>query len=92
MPNYSLHGMLHEISFGVAMLAWSATLFILYRRFRRESNLALQLATLAAFVTVLALSVFPHQDSFPVRSVMASGLQLAFLAAIARTHLTRVLS
>jgi len=89
MPDYSVHGILHEVSFGVVMLAWSATLVILYRRFRHESRLALQLATLAAFLTVLALSTFPHADRFPVRTVLASGLQLGFLAAIARTQLAR---
>jgi hypothetical protein len=90
MPDFSVHGILHEISFAVVMLAWSATLFILYRRFRRESNLALQLATVAAFLIVLVLSVFPHESSFPVRTVLASGLQLAFVAAIARVQLTRM--
>lgn len=87
MPSFSVHGMLHEVSFAVVMLAWTATLFILHRRFRRESNLALQLATPSAFLVVLALSVFPHEDSFPVRTVLASGLQLAFLAAVARAQL-----
>jgi hypothetical protein len=84
MPDYSVHGVLHEVSFGVVMLAWSATLVVLHRRFRREDNLPLQLATVVVFLTVLALSTFPHAASFPVRTVLASGLQLAFLAAIAQ--------
>lgn len=88
-PDYSLHGIAHELAFVVVMLAWTATLVILYRRFRRAGERSLKLATVGTFLAVLVLSAFPHMDSFPVRTVLASGLQFAFLAYVARTPLRR---
>lgn len=88
-PDYSLHGIAHELAFMVVMLAWTATLVILYRRLRRTGQRSLQLATAGTFSAVLVLSVFPHVDSFPIRTVIASGLQFAFLAFIARTAMPR---
>jgi hypothetical protein len=89
MPDYSVHGVLHEVGFAVVMVSWTATLVILYRRFRRAGNRPLARSTAGTFLAVLVLSALPHIDSFPVRTVAAAGVQLAFLALIARRELPR---
>lgn len=89
MPEYTTIGILHEIGFAIVMIAWTATLFILMRRFHKERRKSLRNVTIATLLTVLVLSVWPHAESFPIRTVIASGIQLAFLAVIAYRHLPR---
>ncbi len=88
-PDYTWHGILHEVGFATVMLSWTAAVFVLHQRSRREGDRFLHWATVGNFVTVLGLSALPHADSFPIRAVLAGGLQLAFLAVIAHRDLRR---
>jgi Protein of unknown function (DUF998) len=90
MPDFSVHGILHEVGFVIVIVSWTATLIILYRRFRREGNRPLVLATIGTFLVVLLLFAFPHLDSLPIRTVAVAGIQLAFLAALAHRELRRL--
>jgi hypothetical protein len=88
-PEYSAHGILHEVGSVVVMLSWTATMFLLHRRFRRSRERGWKRAILATFVGVVVLSLVPHVGSFPLRSVLAAGIQLACLAAVARHAIHR---
>lgn len=86
-PSYTAVGVLHEVCFVVVMLAWVATLAVLLRRARQQRDRWLRGAVVSCFLLVLVLSAVPHVDSFPVRTVVASAVQLAFLAVVAvREH------
>lgn len=88
-PELSWHGIVHEVGFTLVMLSWVATLIILFRRYRRTGERGLMAATTVVFLVVLLLSSIPHVDSYPVRAVLAGGVQLAFLAEMARRQLRR---
>ena len=83
-PVLSAHGILHEVSHLVVVAAWIALCFVLRTRFAREGDRAWARACVAAVPIAIALVAFPHLDSFPVRIVVASVLQLGFVGLAAR--------
>jgi MFS family permease len=83
-PVLSWHGILHEASHLVVVVAWIALCFVLRTRFAREGARGWARACVAAVPIVIALVAFPHLDSFPVRIVVASVLQLGFVGLAAR--------
>lgn len=78
------HGMLHEISHLTVIAAWTALCFVLRARFARQNDQGWARACVAVVPATLALVAFPHLDSFPVRIVVASVVQLGFVGLAAR--------
>ena len=83
-PQLSWHGILHEASHLAVVAAWIALCFVLRTRFARQGDRAWARASIAVVPVALALVAFPHLDSFPVRIVVASVLQLGFVGLAAR--------
>jgi hypothetical protein len=83
-PQLSWHGLLHEASHLVAVAAGIALCFVLRTRFARQADRAWAFACVAVIPLALALVALPHLDSFPVRLVLASVLQLGFVGLAAR--------
>lgn len=83
-PVLSWHGILHEASHLVVVVAWIALCFVLRTRFAREGDRGWARACVAAVPIAIGLVAFPHLDSFPVRIVVASVLQLGFVGLAAR--------
>ncbi len=83
-PELSWHGILHEVSHLAVVAAWIALCFVLRTRFARRGDRAWARACVAAVPIALALVAFPHLNSFPVRIVVASVLQLGFVGLAAR--------
>jgi lysylphosphatidylglycerol synthetase-like protein (DUF2156 family) len=83
-PVLSWHGILHEASHLVVVVAWIALCFVLRTRFARSGDRGWARACVAAVPIAIGLVAFPHLDSFPVRIVVASVLQLGFVGLAAR--------
>jgi hypothetical protein len=83
-PVLSWHGVLHEISHLVVVVAWIALCFVLRTRFARQGDRGWARACVAVVPIVIALVAFPHLESFPVRIVVASVVQLGFVGLAAR--------
>ncbi|HLL61646.1 MAG TPA: DUF998 domain-containing protein [Propionibacteriaceae bacterium] len=83
-PVLSWHGVLHEISHLVVAVAWIALCFVLRTRFARQGDRGWARACVAVVPIVIASMAFPHLDSFPVRIVVASVVQLGFVGLAAR--------
>ena len=83
-PVLSAHGIVHEVSHLVVVAAWIALCFVLRTRFARQGDRAWARACVAVVPIAIALVAFPHLDSFPVRIVVASVLQLGFVGLAAR--------
>jgi lysylphosphatidylglycerol synthetase-like protein (DUF2156 family) len=83
-PVMSWHGILHEASHLVVVVAWIALCFVLRTRFARQGDRVWARASVAVVPVALALVAFPHLDSFPLRIVVASVLQLGFVGLAAR--------
>jgi hypothetical protein len=83
-PALSWHGSLHEISFLGMVTAWISLCFVLRTRFARRGDRGWARACVAVVPIALAVVAFPHLDSFPVRIVVASVVQLGFVGLAAR--------
>ena len=83
-PELSWHGILHEASHLAVVAAWIALCFVLRTRFARQGDRGWARASVAVVPIALVLVAFPHLDSFPVRIVVASVLQLGFVGLAAR--------
>ena len=83
-PVMTWHGILHEASHLVVVAAWIALCFVLRKRFARQGDRAWARACVAVVPIAIAVVAFPHLDSFPVRIVVASVLQLGFAGLAAR--------
>lgn len=83
-PVMTWHGILHEASHLVVVAAWIALCFVLRKRFARRGDRAWARACVAVVPIAIAVVAFPHLDSFPVRIVVASVLQLGFAGLAAR--------
>ena len=83
-PVLSAHGILHEIGHLVVVAAWIALCFVLRTRFARQDDRGWARACVAVVPIAIALVAFPHLDSFPIRIVVASVLQLGFVGLAAR--------
>ena len=84
-PEMSWHGVLHEIGYVVVMLSWTAACFVLRSRFTTSGRRRWARACLVAVAAVVVISAWPHPDSFTTRIVIATAVQLGFIAAVA-TH------
>lgn len=85
----SWHGILHEIGFAVARLGWAAACVVFARRFARGGQWAKAGATAAAVLGAFLVVGWPDMDTFPVRLVVASAIQLAVVAALSVDMLGR---
>jgi hypothetical protein len=83
-PELSAHGLGHEVSHLVVVASWIALCFVLRARFAWQGDRGWARACVAVVPTVIALVAFPHLESFPVRIVVASAVQLGFVGLAAR--------
>ena len=83
-PVLTGHGLLHEISHLVVVLAWIALCFVLRTRFARQGDQRWARTCVAVVPIAIALVAIPHLASFPIRIVLASVLQLGFIGLAAR--------
>jgi len=83
-PVLTWHGILHEISHLVVVAVWIALCFVLRTRFARQGDRGWARASVAVVPIALAVVAFPHLDSFPIRIVVASVVQLGFIGLAAR--------
>jgi lysylphosphatidylglycerol synthetase-like protein (DUF2156 family) len=83
-PVLSWHGILHEASHLVVVVAWIALCFVLRTRFARQGDRGWARACVAVVPVAIALVAFPHLDSFPVRIAVASVVQIGFVGLAAR--------
>ncbi|TCM44324.1 DUF998 domain-containing protein [Kribbella sp. VKM Ac-2568] len=77
----SWHGVLHEVGFGIAQLAWTAAAIVFARRFKGRARWA----TVGTIAAALAVAAWPDLDSLSIRLVIASAIQFAFVAVLCRT-------
>lgn len=82
-PALSWHGILHEVSHLVVVVAWIALCFVLRTRFARRGERGWARASVAIVPLVIALAAVPHLDSFPVRIALASVIQLGYVGLAA---------
>jgi hypothetical protein len=83
-PVLTWHGILHEVSHLGVVAAWIALCFVLRTRFARQGDRGWVRACVAVVPIALAVVTFPHLDSFGVRIVVASVVQLGFVGLAAR--------
>ena len=83
-PVLSWHGILHEVSHLAVVVAWIALCFVLRTRFARRGDRGWARACVVVVPIALAVVAFPHLDSFPIRIVVASVIQLGFVGLAAR--------
>jgi hypothetical protein len=81
-PSMSWHGVLHELGFTVAIVAWTACCFVFRRRFAASGERRWARICIAAPVAVLLVIGWPDLDSLSVRLVVATAIQFGFFAAL----------
>lgn len=82
-PVFSWHGVLHEIAHLVVVVAWIAVCFVFRQRFAEQGDRGWARASVALVPVVLVLVAVPHVESFPVRIVLTSILQLGYVGLAA---------
>lgn len=85
-PEMSWHGVLHEVGFGITEIAWLATCVVFALRFSALGRRRWALACVLAPAAVLVVLAVPHMASLSMRLVLATAIQFALLAALARHH------
>nr|BFE82757.1 hypothetical protein GCM10020093_053580 [Planobispora longispora] len=85
-PEMSWHGVLHEVGFLIAQVAWFAACPVFARRFSALGRRKWMRLCAAAPVAALLVLAIPHVDSLSVRMVLATAIQLGLLTALARHH------
>ena len=79
----SLHGILHEVGFGLAFLGMIVGCLAFARRFAALKRRGWVGACVATAAAVLVLASWPDTDGLSVRLVIASAILFAFVAATA---------
>jgi hypothetical protein len=79
----SWHGVLHEVGFIAFSLSWTATCFVLARRFAALEQRGWIRACVATPLGVIVLASWPDADSLSTRLAIALAIQFAFMAAVA---------
>ena len=90
-PEMTLVGVLHEVGFVMVMLSWTVACFVFRRRFTAMGQRALARLSVVVVCAVLVLGGWPDPDSFAMRTVVATAVQLGYLAVLA-AHLRARLS
>lgn len=85
----SWHGILHEVGFGMAQLGWTAACAVFAWRFAAGRRWVAAGATAAAVLAAFLVVGWPDMDTFTVRLVVASAIQLATVAALSADLLGR---
>jgi hypothetical membrane protein len=81
------HGLLHELGFVTATLAWIGFCVVLARRFARLGRRGWSRVCLAVLAAVLVVSAWPHLESLSTRLMLSTALSSGLVAVIA--HLVR---
>jgi hypothetical protein len=81
------HGLLHELGFITANLAWIGFCVVFARRFARLGRRGWSGVCLAVLAAVLVVSAWPHLESLSTRLVLSTALSSTLVAVIA--HLVR---
>lgn len=77
------HGILHEVGFITASLAWTVACLVFARRFAALGQHGWTAACIAAPVAVLVVSGWPDLDSLSLRLVIGTAISFGFLTALA---------
>jgi Protein of unknown function (DUF998) len=78
----SWHGVLHEVGFAIASLAWFIACFVFLRKFAALKRWGWVAACIAAPVTVVVVDGWPDLRSLSLRLVAGSAISFGFLAAL----------
>ncbi len=87
-PDFSWHGIMHEVGFGLAFIGMIGGCLAFARRFAARRQRGWTIACVGTATAVLVLTAWPDLDSISVRLVIASAMQFGFVAAVA-AHLVR---
>ncbi|HZA31143.1 MAG TPA: DUF998 domain-containing protein [Propionibacteriaceae bacterium] len=79
----SWHAVLHEIGFLVSLVSWTVACSIFTRTFLGAGQRGWGVACLATVAAVLGIALWPDLSSISVRLVLATALQMGFVAALA---------
>jgi hypothetical protein len=82
-PDYTLVGVLHELSHLTVVIAWVVLCVVLRRRFKSLGDRTWARASLWIIPLTLLVVAVPHVDTFPIRIVIASVVQLVYVGAAA---------
>lgn len=80
---FTWHGVLHELGFITATLAWISLCVVFARSFARLGRRARSRACLAVLAAVLVVSAWPDLESLSTRLLVSTALSAGLLAAIA---------
>lgn len=90
-PVISWHGIVHEVGFGLTVLGWVAASVVFARRFVVGRRPVWAGACVGTLVAGLVVAGWPHLDSLSPRLVVASAIQLGFVAVLSARGLRSTL-
>jgi Protein of unknown function (DUF998) len=79
----SWHAVLHEIGFLLSLLFWTAACSVFTRTFIAARKRAWAMSCIVTIAAVLAVALWPDLSSISIRLVLATALQMGFVAALA---------
>lgn len=79
----SVHGIVHEVGFGVTLVAWLALCVVLARRLGRQGLRGWMWAWVGAAVATVGIVAWPDLDSVSLRLVAVTAIQSGLLAGLA---------
>jgi Protein of unknown function (DUF998) len=77
------HAVLHEIGFLISFLSWTGAISVFTRTFLTAGNRRWAMACISTIAAVLGTALWPDFGSISVRLVLATALQMGFVAALA---------
>jgi hypothetical protein len=77
------HAVLHEIGFLLSLLSWTGAISVFTRTFLAAGNRRWAVACISTVAAVLGIALWPDFSSISVRLVLATALQMGFVAALA---------
>jgi Protein of unknown function (DUF998) len=79
----SWHGVLHEIGFLLSLVSWTGACSVFTRTFSIARKRGWAVACISTVAAVLAVALWPDLSSISIRLVLATALQMGFVAALA---------
>jgi Protein of unknown function (DUF998) len=79
----SWHAVLHEIGFLLSFVSWTVACWIFTRTSLRAGQRGWGTACIATLATVLGIALWPDLSTISLRLVLATALQMGFVAAFA---------
>ena len=82
-PDFSWHGIVHEMGFGIATLSWIVACIVLARRFASDGRRGWVALCVVALVLNIGVSAWPDLTSLSLRLVLGTAISFGFVAAVA---------